>query len=256
MCYTELVIEILQLFFLFVFGLCVGSFLNVVVYRLNHNLSPLLGRSFCPQCKKKITWQDNIPLLSFVLLRGKCRFCKKSISLQYPLVELATGVFTVSVFSLQPSVFSLLITYALIALFVSDLRYRTIPDKIVYPAIGLAILYSISNFQLPITNYFFSGLGAAGFFLCLVLITRGKGMGMGDVKLAGLMGLILGWPKIVVAFYLAFLTGAIAGVILILLGKKRFGEHIPFGPFLTGATWVSLFWGQIIWQFYVEKVLL
>lgn len=95
-----------------------------------------------------------------------------------------------------------------------------------------------------------AGLGAAGFFLLLALITRGKGMGMGDVKLAGLMGLILGFPKIIVALMLAFLTGAIAGVILILLGKKGFGEHIPFGPFLAGATWLSFFWGEKIISFY------
>jgi len=98
-----------------------------------------------------------------------------------------------------------------------------------------------------------AGLVAAAFFGLLVLATRGKGMGIGDVKLAGLMGLVLGFPGIVIALMLAFLTGASVGVILVVVGKKHFGEHIPFGPFLASATWVSLFWGQTIWQFYLDK---
>jgi len=237
--------------FVFIFGTAVGSFLNCLIYRLSKNLSPIGGRSFCPKCNHTLSWQDNIPLLSFILLRGRCRYCLSPISWQYPLVELGTGILSIA--SLQLSVFRgdsflstaycLLIAYALLAIFVSDLRYGTIPDKIVYPTIGLAIFYSIINHQLSIINYLFSGLGAAGLFLALVALTRGKGMGMGDVKLVALMGLVLGWPKILVALYLAFLTGAIVGVILILLGKKRFGEHIPFGPFLTTATWIGLLWG-------------
>ena len=262
----------------FLFGLCVGSFLNVVVYRLNHNLSPLKGRSFCPKCKKKIPWRDNIPLLSFALLRGKCRFCHSPISWQYPLVELSTGILTVLVVFhltgvgvaaspllrwldglLEGIIFHLLITYTLIVLFVSDLRYQTIPDEAVYPAMALVFAFHLRG---GLTQWFRLGsvlmtaFGASLFFLVLVLATRGKGMGMGDVKLAGLMGLVLGYPKIIIALILAFLTGALVGVILVLVGKKRFEGQIPFGPFLTSATWLSLFWGQTIWQFYVEKLLL
>ncbi len=245
----------------FVLGSCVGSFLNVVVYRLNHGLSPLKGRSFCPKCKKKILWRDNLPLFSFLLLKGRCRSCHSPISWQYPLVELATGSLTLlmvyfSFLYLGASwlgvIYYLLITYALIALFVSDFLYQTIPDEIVYSATALALLWSVFAHQWP---SLLAGVGAAGFFLLLAVVTRGKGMGMGDVKLAGLMGLFLGFPEIVVALALAFLTGAFAGVILILIGKKRFGEHIPFGPFLVNATWISLFWGLAIWQFYVERAL-
>lgn len=243
----------------FFFGTCVGSFLNVVVYRLNHNLSPLKGRSFCPKCKKKIPWQDNLPLLSFIFLRGRCRFCHSPISWQYPLVELGTGTVTYIVFRISylaggdilSTIYYLLITYALIALFVSDFRYQTIPDEIVYPIILISLLYSI--YYTPYA--LLTGISASLFFLALILVTRGQGMGMGDVKLAGLMGLVLGFPGIIVAMMLAFLTGAFVGVILVLVGKKRFKEHIPFGPFLTTATWISLFWGQTIWQFYLEKFL-
>jgi len=149
------------------------------------------------------------------------------------------------------TIYYLLITYALIALFVSDFRYQTIPDEIVYPTILISLLYSI--YYTPYA--LLAGIGASLFFLALVLITRGKGMGMGDAKLAGLIGLVLGFPGIIIAMMLAFLTGAFVGVILVLVGKKRFGEHIPFGPFLATATWISLFWGQTIWQFYLEKFL-
>lgn len=246
---------------LFLLGLAIGSFLNVVVYRLNHSLSPLEGRSLCPKCKKKIAWRDNIPLLSFFLLRGHCRSCHSPISWQYPLVELATGILTLfviyySLFVIHlgslTTVYFLLITYALIVIFVSDLRYTTIPDQVVYSAIGLALVWSLGNREwLPVL----AAVAAAGFFLFLVFVTRGKGMGMGDVKLAGLMGLVLGFPGIVVALMLAFLTGAVAGVILVLSGRKRLGEHIPFGPFLAGAAWFSLFWGEMFWRECLGKML-
>ncbi len=254
MCVVNVLINLI----VFLLGLCVGSFLNVVVYRLNHNLSPLRGRSFCPKCKKKILWQDNIPLLSFILLRGRCRFCHSPISWQYPLVELTTGILTLftiyySLFFIQTTFlvtgYRLLITYALITIFVSDWLYQTIPDEVVYPVIAISLLYAI----LFMPGAILAGLVAAAFFGLLVLATRGKGMGIGDVKLAGLMGLVLGFPGIVIALMLAFLTGASVGVILVVVGKKHFGEHIPFGPFLASATWVSLFWGQTIWQFYLDK---
>ena len=140
----------------------------------------------------------------------------------------------------------MLIAYALLAIFVSDWLYQTIPDQFVYPAIILTGFYLlITNYGLLITNLF-SGLAAAGFFGALVWLTKGKGMGLGDVKLAGSMGLILGWPRIALAIILAFLTGAIVGVILVLLNKKTMRSQIAFGPFLVAATFISLFWGEKI----------
>jgi leader peptidase (prepilin peptidase)/N-methyltransferase len=258
-------VEILAInFLIFILGLCLGSFLNVLIYRLPHSL-PITGRSFCPKCKKKISWQDNIPILSFIFLHGRCRFCHSPISIQYPLVELTTGIVTVfMVFHLRGvpqaqhhlgGVLSqLVVVYALIVIFVSDLRYQIIPDKIVYPATLLTLFYQplhlrgVPQAQHHLGGVLLTGLAAAGFFFFLFWITHGRGMGLGDVKLAALMGFFLGFPKIIVALYLAFLTGALVGVILVLIGKKRFGEHISFGPFLTGATIVSLFYGEVIWQ--------
>ncbi len=241
----------LYLAFIFITGIVFGSFLNVLIYRLPHNL-PLTGRSFCPKCKKKISWQDNIPLLSFVLLGGKCRSCRSPISWQYPLVELATGVlFVLTVIflakdNLSSIIYHLSILSVLIVVFFTDLKYGIIPDKITYPAIIISLIYIILNTQYLILNTSLSALGAAVFLAFLHLITRGRGMGLGDVKLAFLMGLLLGFPKIIVAFYLAFLTGAAVSLILVLIGKKKFGQTIPFGPFLVAGTLIAMFLGELI----------
>ena len=237
----------------FIFGLLIGSFLNCLIYRFNEDkfgLKLLFGRSYCPKCKKQLLWRDNIPLFSFFLLKRKCRWCHSPIGWHYPLVELSTGILSLAVyyFSTSNQIYNLLIVYVLIAVFVSDLRYRTIPDQITYPAITIILIWSIINSQWLMI---LSGLVAAVFFFLLVLLTRFKGMGLGDVKLAGLMGLFLGFPKIIVAFYLAFLTGALIGVILVLGKKKRFKSEIAFGPFLAGATFIALFWGDKIWQFFL-----
>ncbi|MFH1840961.1 MAG: prepilin peptidase [Candidatus Shapirobacteria bacterium] len=231
-------VRLMMFVLLFLFGLGVGSFLNVVIWRLNHHLSPVAGRSFCPKCRHKLSWYDNIPLLSFVLLRGRCRCCRKKISLQYPIVELATAILTLQIFFNYYNFYNLLLTYALIIIFVSDLRYYIIPDEVIYPLLVISLIFFPQNFLI--------GLASAGLFLFLVVITRQKGMGWGDVKLAGLMGLVLGWPNILTALYLAFLTGALAGVILILIKRKRFGQIIPFGPFLAGATYLALLYGEEI----------
>lgn len=255
---------------IFIFGLVVGSFLNSIIYRLQTRESFLFERSFCPYCKHKLGWQDLIPLLSFLILRGKCRYCPHKISLQYPLIELATGILFVSIFNFQfhytslftlpPSaghfIFNLLITCFLIIIFVYDLKHYIIPDKIIYPAIIIALIFNfqflISN-QFPIFNYsILSAILAAAFFLAIVLISRGKWMGAGDIKLAFLIGLFLGWPDVLVALFLAFFIGAIIGVGLIATGKKTLKSEVPFGPFLVAGTFIALFWGQSVINWYLN----
>jgi len=246
-------VELVCLFFIFFLGLCVGSFLNVLAYRLPHSL-PITGRSFCPRCKKKIPWYDNLPLVSFVFLGGKCRFCHSPISFQYPLVELVTGIlFAFVFFNFYPHLilvlYYLFLICCLIIVFVSDLRYQIIPNEAVYPAMLVSFLYSF-----PRTSYFLlAAIGAGLFFLALHFLTRRRGIGMGDVKLSFLMGLVLGYPQVLVALYLAFLTGAATGVILILTGRKRFGQHIPFGPFLATATVTALFWGEPALKWFLAR---
>lgn len=228
---------------LFVFGTCIGSFLSCLVYRLN-NSNPSTS-SVCDHCGKQLAWHDNIPLFSFLWLRGKSRCCRSPIPFQYFLTEMATGILTVFIsynnYNFY-SIYNLLIVYLFIAIFLADLNYGIIPDEFAFMGMAIAMAYHLS--PAIFLNYLFSGILAGLLFLFLHLITKRKGMGMGDAKLAVLMGLFLGFPKIVVAFYFAFLTGAGLAVILILLGKKKLKSTIPFGPFLVAGTIFALFWGE------------
>jgi leader peptidase (prepilin peptidase) / N-methyltransferase len=260
---------------IFLLGSFIGSFLNVLADRLPRNESVVKGRSHCEKCKKELAWYDLIPLLSFIFLKGKCRYCHTRLSAYYPIVEFITGVmfvitaifvfsgFKFSIFNSQfpinsqllnfqlliSLIYYLFIVSCLVVVFFTDLKYGIIPDKILFPATIISFLYLILNTKYLILPYLFSALGACLFFLLLFLITRGKGMGFGDVKFAFLMGLILGFPNIVISLYIAFLTGAIIGIILIVWRKKRmFGTAIPFGPFLVLGTFLALFWGNVIFQ--------
>lgn len=269
---------------IFLFGLTVGSFLNCIIYRLalqnfvEQNLggrekkgSFLKGRSFCPYCKHTLNWQDLIPLLSFLVLKRKCRYCQKKISWQYPLVELATALLFVFIFSqivVSQGAFTasmalwllwlFLVSCFLIIIFVYDSKHYIIPDKVIYPAIGIALIYNF--YKLLTTHYslstiltnFYAALGAALFFLLIILISRGRWMGWGDVKLVFFMGLFLGFPKILVALFLSFFIGAIIGVGLILVKKKELKSEIPFGPFLVAGTFIALFWGQELINWYLK----
>jgi len=260
--------------FIFLIGLFIGSFLNVLVDRLPREESVIKGRSHCERCKNELAWFDLIPLFSFIALKGKCRYCHAHLSFYYPIVEVITGILFVLVFIFvnQEDVtykvlsiryvwellYYLFITSSLIVIFFTDLRYGIIPDKIIFPAILVSATYLILlNVQHSMLPYLFSALGACLFFLFLFLITKGRGMGFGDVKFAFLMGLILGFPKIVVSLYVAFLTGAIVGCILIIWRKKKLsGTSIPFGPFLAIGVLVAIFYGEILAQNFLRLALL
>lgn len=243
---------------IFAIGVCVGSFLNVLIDRLPRGESIVKGGSHCESCKKRLIWYELIPLVSFFVLRRRCRYCHSPIGWYYPVVELTTGVlFTATFLFLKNNegilnielIYYLLIISSLVVVFFSDLKYGIIPDKVLSPAIIISFLFLflILNSRFLILNSALSGLGAFIFFFLLFLITKGKGMGFGDVKLAFLLGLFLGFPKIIIALYIAFLTGAWISLILVLWGKKKFfGGTIPLGPFLVLGTLVSLFYGENI----------
>ncbi len=246
----------------FVFGLIVGSFLNCVIYRLEQSQSFLKGRSYCPLCKHTLSWQDLVPVLSFLFLKGKCRYCQKKISWQYPLVELSTGILFLLIYLINrgPSsvIFNWVVGSFLIIIFIYDLKHYIIPDKIIYPAIIVSsIWYFVSGIFLnlytkyEILNTIYSAFGAAAFFLLIVLISRGKWMGVGDIKLAFLIGLILGWPNILVALFSAFFIGAIIGTGLIAAGRKKLSSEVPFGPFLVTGTFLAMLWGGEIANWYL-----
>ena len=273
--------------FYFLLGLCVGSFLNCIIYRLHIKESSLKGFSHCPHCKHRLSWKDLIPILSFIILKGRCRYCHQKISLQYPLVETTTGLLFLSIFIFQNLqgfnpcylFYLLVISCFLIIIFVYDLKHYIIPDKVIYPATGIVFLYQIiSNIQFPWTsadgppkglhfgtnfhfqtaNFYFlilSALGAAMFFFLICLLSRGKWLGFGDVKLAFFMGLFLGFPKILAALFLAFLIGAIIGLELIILGKKKLSSEVPFGPFLVTGTFLALFFGENLINWYINLFL-
>jgi leader peptidase (prepilin peptidase)/N-methyltransferase len=241
----------------FLLGLIFGSFVSAVTYRMPRGISFLFGRSFCPLCKKQIRWYDNIPLLSFIILGGKCRHCKKRISYRYPLIELATGIGFVFVylffgqgraFSNLPLFYSLpyllFVFLVLEIIFIIDLEHKFIFDSLVFI---LFFVFLATSFFLSDTLFWqrlFSSFLVSFFFLFLNLITNGKGMGLGDVKLVLPLGFLLGYPLILPFLFLSFLTGSFVGVILILLGKAKFGKPLPFGPFIIVSFWLTLVLGD------------
>jgi len=255
-----------MLIVLFLLGLCVGSFLNVLISRLPKNESVIQGRSHCDYCKRTLQWYELIPLLSFVVQKGKSRCCKKPLSIQYPLVELLTGIGFVLLFRLQSSAISphffnfysiiLLTSYfvllsSLIVIFISDLKYEIIPMPMIITGIigALIYLFITTNNERLTMNYFVPAILAFFFFWLLWFFTKGKAMGDGDMYLVLLVGLLTGFPKIVVSLYAAFLTGALSAVILMIGGKKGLKSHIAFGPFLIIGLVIALLFGDaiIIW---------
>lgn len=242
--------------FIFLIGLVFGSFISAITWRIPRGIKilDLKARSICPKCKTEIKWYDNIPLLSFLVLGGKCRNCKKKISVRYPLIELSTGLgFVATVYfatNVQGSslhvVYSILIYLVLFvilfSIFVIDFEHQVIPDDLVYCGIVVVL---ISNLQSPIPSVL-AGLICATLLLIIHLLTKGKGMGLGDVKFAVLGGMIVGLKLSLIWLFLAFLTGAALGIILILGKKAGLKSKIAFGPFLIIAIPLALIFGDRI----------
>lgn len=248
--------ELINLLIIFIFGILVGSFLGVVVDRLPKKESILRGRSHCDNCKKTLSAFDLIPVFSFVFLRGRCRYCKAKLSLFYPLIEITTGILYVCVYLLFGQenlkltidlLFYLYIVSTLIALFFIDLKYGVLPFSLLFPATIATFFYFALNTQYLLLNNILAAIGGFLFFFVLFLITRGRGMGFGDVIYALFMGLLLGIPKIVLGLYVAFVGGAIIALVLIAMKLKKLkGSTIPFGPFLVVGTIISMFWGDYL----------
>jgi len=247
---------------LFIFGLFIGSFLNVLVDRIPRLETVIKGRSHCEFCKKELKWFDLIPVLSFLSTRGKCRYCRKTLSLLYPTIEITTGAmfaltYLFVIFNFQFSIFNLsyylFVISSFIVIFFTDLKSGIIPDRIILSAIIVSFIYSLFiNPQSFIVNLI-CGIGAFLFFIIISvvfsLITKKDAMGGGDIKLAFLLGFVLGFPAIIISLYLAFLTGAATGIILIIWRKKSFHKAtLPFGPFLVLGAIISLFFGNFILQ--------
>ncbi|MDH4100339.1 MAG: prepilin peptidase [Nitrospirota bacterium] len=237
----------------FLFGLAVGSFLNVCIYRLPKQESVVFPASHCPGCGSSIRWHDNIPVLSYLVLGGRCRHCKASISWQYPMVELATGVLffvAVAIFGVsQETPVYLLLLSALIVIAVIDLEHQIIPDRITLPGIPLGLI--CSTFLLPtglVDALIGLAAGGGGFYL-IAVISRG-GMGGGDIKLMAMLGAFLGWKAIIITTLIGSLMGAIVGIFLMAVKGRGRKHAVPFGPFLATGALVALFWGEQLVTWY------
>jgi prepilin signal peptidase PulO-like enzyme (type II secretory pathway) len=285
---------ILLFFFFFILGITVGSFLNVVAYRSVHSAdfakrpdlknrqrsglwqpgSIFFDSSRCPHCRHRLAVWDLVPIVSFVFLNGKCRYCSKQISLQYPLVEFFTGVLFalcgLAVWDRFGSfdfasglylAFLLVSTGTLVVLLMTDLVDGVLPNSVVFFGIFTVLFFKILFIMLgllPLAELLYSFLSAfvlASIFFIIVSVSSEKAMGGGDIKLVFLIGLFLGWIDFLLSLFVGFLTGALVAVMLILLGKKRFGQSLPLGPFLVFGTFVALFWGKEIIDFYLKMSL-
>ncbi len=280
-------LESSRLFFLIAcgaLGLVVGSFLNVVIYRLpvmmerswnrecrehagvsadtdeQQRFNLLTPASRCPQCDHRISALENIPLISYLFLKGRCSGCGTSISIRYPAVELATAILSVVTalhfgYSLQ-TVAALGFTWALIALFLIDFDHQILPDSITLPLLWTGLLLSLFNLFVDSHN---SIVGAIAGYLVLwtifhafKLLTGKEGMGYGDFKLLGALGAWVGWQSLPVVILFSSVVGAAIGITLMLFKGRDHSQPMPFGPFLAAAGWMTLLWGNDIIRLYLQ----
>lgn len=300
----------MTIFILFLIGLCLGSFLNVVIDRWPKNKSVVSGRSHCDFCQKTLSPLDLIPVISFLLLRGKCRYCHKKLSWQYPLVEFSTGVLLVLtyLFTVNLQQFNnltnnvdldviffgiriiglLVLTLYFIVIFMVDLKYEIILERVINSAIILTVschLVILLLFYLNIFAYydtapyhsifsyppawspfntalftmlinFLTGIIVALFFRFLIFVSRGRGLGEGDIKLGFWLGLLLGFPNILPGMFIAFVSGGIIGLLLIITKLKKFGQTVPLAPFLVVGSYLALFFGDRIINWYLKTFLI
>ncbi len=234
-------------------GLLIGSFLNVVVVRLPAHRSLWGPRSACPACGASIAWHDNIPILSFAVLRGHCRACDAAIAWRYPLVEALTAITFLGAYSVigaQPALVpALVLLAALIAITFIDLDHQIIPDVITLPGIVTGVVANVATGTVSWLDSVIGAIGAGAVFFAIILASGG-GMGGGDMKLAAMLGAFLGWQLTLVALFLAVVAGGGAAVAVLAAGRKGRKDPIPFGPFLAAGGAAALLWGRSLMAWY------
>lgn len=257
----------IQMIFAFLFGLCIGSFLNVCIYRIPNKQSIVTPPSGCTSCGKRIKFYDNIPVLSYLVLRGRCRHCNESISIIYPLVELVTGLLSMAllmrfnIFNHQFSLYFIymLFTVALLCISFIDLRHQVIPDVISLP--GIFAGFVISFFSSHVTwLQSFIGILAGGGILYIVallfeILMKKEGMGGGDIKLLAMIGAWLGWKALPFVILVSSLTGLFIGGVSLVISKQGIRSRIPFGPFLSLSALIYIFYGNEIINWYFNVML-
>jgi leader peptidase (prepilin peptidase)/N-methyltransferase len=248
----------------FLFGSLVGSFLNVCIWRLPRGESIVKPASRCPRCHSRIAPWDNVPLISYLLLRGRCRSCGERISARYPAVEALTGGLAALLFivfgpSVQAAMLFILICFLIVATF-TDLDRMIIPDWVTLPGILLGLMIHVLVSPGDIWRFLLGAVvgGAALFLVAFLgeLIFKKESMGGGDLKLAALVGAFLGWQSVLLSLFAAVLVGALTGLTLIIIGLKERQQYIPFGPFIAIGTVVVIFWGGDVIRAYTNLVLL
>jgi leader peptidase (prepilin peptidase) / N-methyltransferase len=242
---------------IFVFGLIIGSFCNVVIYRLPQGRSIVSPGSRCRSCDTFIRPWDNIPLLSYVLLKGRCRFCKEPISLRYPAVESLNG----ALYAMLYLKFGLTMTFAVYAVLTSalvivafiDFDHKIIPNTMTLPgmAVGLGLSLGVSPITPPASLI---GLISGGAIFYLIALISGGGMGGGDIKLIAMIGAFLGLPGVLFTIFVSALSGSVVGVMLMLLGRKGRKDRVPFGPFLAFGAILYMLVGNDLIQWYLDLV--
>ncbi len=236
-----------------------GSFLNVCISRLPRHESIVSPPSYCPRCRAPIRFYDNIPLVSFALLGGRCRTCRDPISWRYPLVEaLAVGLGVLILWQHGPTwegFRAFLLSLALIAVAFTDFETFLIPDWITLPGTVVGLVLQLYPLPRRVLDGLLGGVVAGSIFYLIMWLSPKvfgrEGMGFGDVKLAAMMGTFLGFPVVLVAMFLGVLAGGITGMVLLLLGLKRFGEYLPFGTFLALGGVIAALWGRPLLAWYL-----
>ncbi|MCM3759765.1 prepilin peptidase [Alkalihalobacillus oceani] len=251
-------VERLVMLYLFFAGCVLGSFYNVVGLRVPVGESIISPRSHCPVCKHRLEAWELVPLFSYLFLRGRCRECQTKISLLYPAVELGTGLlFAVSFYVhrwTEETLLSFVLVSLLAIIFVSDIRYMLIPDRVLLFFAALILLIRLCF--LPSEPWWDAFLGAAAGFALLYAIATVScgGMGGGDVKLFGVLGLILGWQNTLLAFFLSCLYGALLGGAALVIGKVERRKPVPFAPFIVLGTITAYFFGVSLVEWYVRRI--
>jgi len=251
-------------FLIFVVGTCIGSFLNVAIFRTHEGESVVTGRSKCRACEVPIGAQDLVPVLSYLRLRGRCRSCKSVISWQYPAVEIVTGFLFVVAFLSSTQTLNDSITQSLLFLrngvflsylvliFVYDLRHMLIIDRFTIPAMIFAIIINLWLGTVPAWSVLVGGLVLAGFFWIQFLLSKGTWVGGGDIRMGALMGFMLGLEHGLVALFIAYVLGAIVGLMMMVTGRATRKTPVPFGTFLSVSTVLVLFAGKQILDWYLS----
>ncbi|MEK9156014.1 MAG: prepilin peptidase [Patescibacteria group bacterium] len=239
-------------------GLAAGSFLNVVIARIDDLHSIWRGRSHCPNCKKNLAWYDLVPLLSFALLKARCRHCSQPISWQYPLVEAGFALVVTLLYLEFGFSWHLLFYGAVFALlavvFVYDLLRQLIPEEFAWATLGLTLLFGWYFGNMGFGQSLAGGLIGGGVPGLLVLVSRERWMGSGDIKIGAILGLLLGYPLVILGLFLSFVLGSVLGVGLIAFGGKKLKDALPFAPFLIVAMLLALVSGRSIINWYFNNL--